>query len=355
MRAKILVSLAVTLVMTACEDTPARRDGPPPSHDRDHGAPRVEEERPTPPEPEVSPLQSDARSILDEHVSGALDARSTAIAFEVILSDASDVPLQGGPDWTVSSRRALVHALRTAPSTLRDELKRYQDERSRFEIGNVRSDMAEGRLAKAAKLADRYPNATFALEFWKRLAKETAATPHDPVDVSLLAAPVPAGGMRVGGLSLKSEGDDGIIASDADRTATWTYKAHESPSVRLLGSFLDRLIVLELGKGAFFLEGIDAATGSDIFRVTLPVKETPIIVLAGPDAVVMTSHRICVVDILRGKLGWERGHEQPLPMTVTQDRIIFGPEGAGFDLATGRLAAGTTPKPPRGGSAIEVR
>lgn len=356
MRARNLVSLAVLVVAGACSDAP-KKDVPPPGAAGKPPNPLITDEpRATP--AESSPVPSNARTILEEYVRGGLDPRATTLALERILTETKDVPMKAGADWTTSTRRALTHALITTPRELKNELRRYQDERSRFETASVTSDLKANRYSRVIALADRYPNAGFAQSLWLRLAKERATAPRELVDASVLTAPVPTGGMRMGGISIKANGDDALVASDADGTAIWEHRARgpagETPSLRVLGTFLDQLVVLEQKKSGVDLELIDLATGNTLSRVSLPDAKAPHVALVGSDVIVATPRRVVLVDLLRGVVGWERAHTFNLPVSIAEDRVVLESSGIGLDLSTGRFVEGAAGKPRRQGS-VEVR
>ena len=302
MRARDLASLAVVATFVACSDMP-HKDVPPPGS---AGTPRnplvTDEPRATP--AETSPVPSPARAILEDYVKGALEPRDTALAMERILAKTEDGPMKVTDEWTVGTRRALTHTLRVTPRELRSELRRYQDELSRFETASIPSDVAANRFEKVIGVADRYPNASFAQSLWTRLEKERALAPKELVDTAALTAPVPVGGIRVGGLQVKADGDDALVAQDVDGNTVWEHRARaaasETPSLRVLGTFADRLVAIELTKSGAELDAIDIATGSVVSRVALPaVKTPPTVALLGPDAIIAIPHRVFDVDLLR--------------------------------------------------------
>lgn len=338
-----------------------RRDVPSPSAAGPPMRPRIEDE-PRATAAESSPVPSAARVLLEEHVNGGMDAYNTAVAMERVLTDTKDEPMPVASDWRVSARRALVHALRAAPSELRSELHRYQDERSRFETAAVTSAISADELARIARLADRYPNAGFALALWGRLDRERSQELHEPVDTAASYTPLGPDGIHFGALAIKSDGEDGLAAKDADNNTVWEYRARasggEPPIIRVIGMLLDRLVIVELHKSeGVIVTGIDATTGSERFRLALPdVKDPPQATLVGPDLVLAVPQRLWAVDALRGTLAWERGHaRKTLPLVITHDRVVYGPESTGFDLATGREVQGEAGKPHGKQGAIEVR
>jgi hypothetical protein len=344
--------------MAACSDMP-RKDVPPPGSAGPAPAPRVvDEPRATP--AESSPVPSSARAILEENTNGVLDTLETAQALERILAGEKDEPMTVAPGWIVSSRRALVHALRVVPTQLRSALKRYQDDRTRHEAAAIVSDVLANRLGPAIAFADHYPNSAAAQKLWDLCEKERALSPRDMVDTGLLPAPVPEGGIRLGGLTVRSDGDDAIVARDVDGNTVWEHRPHagpaETPTMRVLGTFCDRLVTVELRKTTgIVVEEIDSTTGSDICRVRLrEVKEPPQITIVGPDAIVATPQRIYVVDLLRGEVGWERAVTEK-PLSIASDRVVLGPEGLGFDLETGRMVEGSAGRPHAKQGGIDVR
>src|SRR5207253_2738297 len=134
---------------------------------------------------------------------------------------------------------------------------------------------------RVVALANRYPNASFAVAFWERLDKERAASPRELVDASLFLGPLPPGGLKLGASSIEGDGLDGLVCQDVDGNRVWEYRSHAPPdegaSFNVVGAFLDRLVALEMRKGSgASLSMIDLATGSDVGRIELSeVTEAP--------------------------------------------------------------------------------
>ncbi len=359
MRARNLVASFAVLVSLGCSDPP-KTASPPPPPPAERPNPRMAEGEAIATTAEGSPVPSGARAVLDEHYREGLSARETALAMERFLAETKDESMVAGPGWRVSARRALVHALRTAPRELRSELQRYQDERSRLDSASVSSEVATNHLAHIVSLADRYPNASWALAVWRRLEKERTSSPRETVDTSVPGAPVPIAGLQLSGLSIQANGEDALRARDVDGNNVWEYRAHappsEAPSLRCVGTFADRLVLVELRKTAgTVVEAIDATTGNELFRLHMPeLTEPPQVTVVGPEAVVATHDRTYVVDVLRGTLAWERVHKPGQPLSVSADRVVYGANAAGYDLATGREVEGEAERPRKSGT-IEVR
>jgi hypothetical protein len=357
-RARNLVASFAVLISAGCSDPP-KKDLPPPAPPA-RANPRLSQGEAIATTAEGSPVPSNARAVLDEHYREGITARETALAMERFLAEAKDDPFEAGPGWRVSARRALVHALRTAPRELRSELQRYQDERSRLDSASVTSEVATNHLAHIVSLAERYPNASWALSVWRRLEKERTSSSRETIDTSVPGPPVPIAGLQVSGLSIQANGDDALRARDVDGNNVWEYRAHappsEAPSLRCAGVFADRLVLVELRKTAgTVVEAIDATTGSELFRIHMPeVTDPPQVTVVGPEAVIATPSRTYVVDVLRGTLAWERAHKPGQALSVTADRVVYGPNASGFDLATGREVEGEAEQKRKAGT-IEVR
>ncbi|MEZ0230736.1 MAG: hypothetical protein ACAI25_19095 [Planctomycetota bacterium] len=349
-------ALVVLAVLAGCSDAP-RKDVPQPGAAGPPPNPLITDEpRATP--AEASPVPSSARVIIEEYVRGSLDPRATALAMERILADTKERPLDAGPGWQVSMRRALTHALVTTPRELKSELRRYQDERSRFETAHVASEIKANRFKSVIALADRYPNAAFALGLWNRLAKERATAPREIVDTAKEPS-VPEEGVRLEGITVRANGADALVAQDADGLTVWEHRARgsaaDAPVLHVLGTFADKVVVLEHGKAGAEVEAIDIGTGNPVARIAAPnITGAPSAVLLGPDVVLAVRGRVVLADLVRGVVGWERSHPYGPALSVTDDRIVLDPSGVGLDLTTGRLVEGAAGKPRRQG-AVEVR
>ncbi len=345
----------VLAVLKGCSDAP-RKDVPPPGAAGPPPNPLVTDEpRATP--AETSPVPSAARAMIQEYVQGSLDPRATALALERVLTDTKEMPHDAGPGWKTSSRRALTHALTTTPRELRSELRRYQDERSRFDTAHVASDIKANRFTKVIRLADRYPNAGFALSLWNRLAQERSRATRELADTTVLGV-VPGDGVRSGGISVGAHGEDALVAKDADGITVWEHRprapSSETPLLRVLGTFADQLVVLEQTKAVLAVEAIDFATGNTVARVAVDGLSAPHVAVLGPDVVFAVKGRVVVVDLVRGIVGWERTHAYGLPLSITEDRIVLDASGVSLDQTTGRLVEGAAGRPRRQG-AVEVR